>query len=269
MSADTNATISPETPPGAHGCSLQRMVSRRSYYQDAFVTLYHGDCRELVPELLDYALHSIVTDPPYGVTDHEWDEVVSPEEWMRTKCAVVTASEPYATQLINSAPMKFVFDCVWVKNYASNRWAVEMQPMRRHERVLVFGDYSWNPQKRKRSAEEMARLNQKQRETMEWANPDSVLEFDIVNCRSGERTEHPSQKPVPLMEYLIKSFTAGVICDPFTGSGSTLVAAKRIGRHAIGFERDERFCELAARRCGQELALCEAANNALSDSHEI
>jgi site-specific DNA-methyltransferase (adenine-specific) len=260
MSADTNAPIATETPPGAHGCSLQRMVSRRSYYQDSFVTLYHGDCRELVPELLDYALHSIVTDPPYGVTDHEWDEVVPPEEWMRTKCAVVTASEPYATQLINAAPLRFAFDCVWVKNCVSNAMNAAKMPMRRHERVLVFGDYEWTPQKRRRSTEEMARLNKKQRETMQWATPDTVLEYDSVNCRHGERTEHPSQKPVPLMEYLIKSFTAGVICDPFAGSGSTLVAAKRIGRHVIGFERDERFCELAARRCGQELALCEAAN---------
>jgi site-specific DNA-methyltransferase (adenine-specific) len=226
----------------------------RSYYQDALVTLYLGDCRELIP-LLDWSTHSLVTDPPYGVTDHEWDEVVPAAEWMRTKCAVVTASEPYATQLINSAPLKFGFDCVWVKNCVSNAMNAARMPMRRHERVLVFGDYEWTPQKRRRSAEEMARLNQKQRETMQWATPDTVLEYDSVNCRHGERTEHPSQKPVPLMEYLIKSFTSGIVCDPFAGSGSTLVAAKCAGRQIIGIERNEKFCELAARRCSQEMAL--------------
>jgi site-specific DNA-methyltransferase (adenine-specific) len=155
---------------------------------------------------------------------------------------------------------------VWVKNCVSNAMNATRMPMRRHERVLVFGDYEWNPQKRKRSAGEMARLNQKQRETMQWATPDTVLEYESVNCRHGERTPHPSQKPVPLMEYLIKSFTAGVICDPFAGSGSTLVAAKRTGRHVIGFELEERFCELAARRCAQEMALGEVANNGISDS---
>lgn len=261
MSADPNATIATCAPAGARGSSLQRVVSRRSYYQDAFVTLYHGDSRELIPELLDWSTHTLVTDPPYGVTDHEWDDVVPASEWMLTKCAIVTASEPYATQLINSAPLKFGFDCVWVKNCVSNAMNAARMPMRRHERVLVFGDYEWTPQKRRRSAEEMARLNQKQRETMQWATPDTVLEYDSVNCRHGERTDHPSQKPVPLMEYLIKSFTAGIVCDPFAGSGSTLVAAKCAGRYIIGIERDEKFCETAARRCAQEMALGEAANS--------
>jgi site-specific DNA-methyltransferase (adenine-specific) len=92
-----------------------------------------------------------------------------------------------------------------------------------------------------------------------------VLEYDSVNCRHGERTEHPSQKPVPLMEYLIKSFTAGIVCDPFAGSGSTLVAAKCAGRQIIGIERNEKFCELAARRCSQEMALVPP-NDKLTDA---
>ncbi len=223
------------------------------YYQDRAVTIYHGDARELVPKLLDWATHTIVTDPPYGVTDHAWDEVVPSEDWMITKCAVVTATEPYATQLINTAPLRFAFDCVWVKNCVSNAMNAARMPMRRHERVLVFGDYDWNPQKRRRTSEEMARLNAEQRKLYEWLNPDTVLEYASVNCRSGDRTEHPSQKPVPLMEYLIKSFTSGAICDPFTGSGSTLLAAKNIGRESIGIEREERYCEIAAKRLAQEV----------------
>ena len=275
MSAPTTSDCNQDATR-AHGSSLQRLVSRRSYYEDAFVTLYHGDARELVPELLDYATHTIVTDPPYGMlasaigivagdSDKPWDVRVPAAEWMKTKCAVVTASEPFATELINTAPIPFRLDCVWVKNLITGKQNANRMPLRRHERVLVFGDYEWNPQRAQRTPEEMSRLNQEQRAKYLWRYPESVLEFECVNARSSERVSHPFQKPVPLMEYLIKSFTAGIVCDPFAGSGSTLVAAKRIGRHVIGFEREEQFCELAAMRCGQELALCEAANHVIPE----
>lgn len=208
-------------------------------------TLYLGDCMDILPRL---APALTITDPPYGVTDHDWDEIVPAASWMTAVGCVATATEPYATHLIGTAPLPFRFDMVWVKNCATNAMNAKKMPMRRHERVLVFGRHEWNPQKRRRSAYELARLNREQRETMEYASPDSVLEFDAVNNRSSDRTGHPSQKPVELMRYLIDTFSSGEVCDPFMGSGSTGVAAVQAGRPFIGIEKEPRYFELACRR---------------------
>jgi site-specific DNA-methyltransferase (adenine-specific) len=215
------------------------------------VTLYQGDC-----EWVNASADLVVTDPPYGVTDHDWDVVVHPSKWMGERGAVVTATEPYATKLINDSALKFRYDCVWVKNCVSNAMNAGKMPMRRHERVLVFGDYSWNPQKRRRSAEEMARLNMEQRKRMEYASPDTVLQFASVNCRSGDRTSHPSQKPVSLMEWLVANFTlpGETVIDPFMGSGTTGIACIRTGRNFIGIEKDPEHFETARKRIEAELA---------------
>ena len=213
------------------------------------ITVIRGDCRDVLPVECD----AVVTDPPYGVTDHEWDKVIPAVEWMRAACCVATASEPFATALIGQAPLPFRFDCVWVKNCCSNAMNAKRMPLRRHERVLIFGDYAWNPKKRERTPDEMKRLNKRQRETMRFATPDTVLEFDSVNCRSGERTEHPSQKPVELMRYLVDTFTTGTVCDPFMGSGTTGLACIRTGRKFIGIEKDARFFETARKRLEAEL----------------
>jgi len=126
-------------------------------------------------------------------------------------------------------------------------------PMRRHERVLIFGDFAWHPQKRKRTINEMKRLNSAQRVKYAEIAPDSVLEFDSVNCRSGSRTMHASQKPVELMCYILQSFTDGTILDPFAGSGTTGRAAKDLQRKCTMIELEERYCEIAANRCRQEV----------------
>jgi site-specific DNA-methyltransferase (adenine-specific) len=229
----------------------------KPYYEEADITIYHGDCRELLPVIGQSDL--TMTDPPYGVTDHAWDQVVEPRHWMTSKGCVCTASEPYATQLINAAPLEFLFDCVWIKNHASNALNSKRMPMRMHERILIFGVYSYFPQKRPRSCEELARLSHDRREQMRFANPGSVLEFPCVHNQSAERTEHPSQKPIDLFSYLIKTYSSGSICDPFMGSGSTLVAAKGLGRKAIGIEREERYCEIAANRLRQSVLNFEPA----------
>ena len=211
-------------------------------------TLHHADCRDVLAGISEPFV--IISDPPYGVTDHMWDVVVPAREWMCGAGAVVTASEPYATALITEAPVRFRYDLVWVKNCVSNAMNAAKMPMRRHERVLVFGDVAYNPQKRQRTAKELSRLNSEQRKTMQWANPDSVIEIDAVNNRSGERTSHPSQKPVALLEYLIKTFTnpGDLVVDPFMGSGTTGVACGSTGRRFIGIERDADFFALATAR---------------------
>ncbi|WP_386681895.1 DNA-methyltransferase [Loktanella sp. R86503] len=210
--------------------------------------LYQGDSAAILPLL--GRVDAVVTDPPYGVTDHAWDVVVAPSNWMVAKGAIVTASEPYATQLIMSSPLQFQHDLVWVKNCASNHFNARKMPMRRHERILAFGDVAFNPIKRKRSALEISRLNATQRETMAFASFDSILEIESVNSRSSDRTTHPSQKPVALMEILTRVFTnsTDVILDPFMGSGTTGVACVNLGRSFIGIEKDADYFNIAVSR---------------------
>jgi DNA modification methylase len=221
------------------------------YYDEDGITIYHGDCREILPHI---TADVMVTDPPYGVTDHAWDKVVPAVTWMSAATTCVSfASEPFATDLIVTAPLAFRYDFVWVKNTASNTLNAARQPLRQHERVLVFGRADYYPQLVRRTEKEIARLNSVQRQRGALKYPGSVLTFPAVNCRSGDRTQHPSQKPERLMRWLVASYTATdqVVLDPFTGSGSTLVAAKNLGRRAIGIEIDERYCEVAVQRLAQ------------------
>ena len=210
-------------------------------------TLYLGDCLEILPTL--GKVDAVVTDPPYGVTEHSWDVVVPASIWMVAP-AVCFAAEPYATKLIESASEAFKYDLVWAKNTATNLENCAIRPARSHERILIFGALPYHPQKRKRSAAELLRLNAAQRETMEWANPGSVLEFDAVNNRSGERTGHPSQKPVALLQWLVETYTDAeqIVLDPFAGSGTTGVSCAKSRRRFIGIERHEPYFDIACRR---------------------
>jgi site-specific DNA-methyltransferase (adenine-specific) len=219
----------------------------KPYYEQDGITIYHGDCRGRPIDTRAV----VITDPPYGVTDHGWDVVVPAHEWMHGAACVATATEPYATHLINTAPLRFRYDLVWEKNTASNAFNAKDMPMRMHERVLIFGVPHYTPLKRQRTPVEMSRLNAGQRKRYPDAHPSSVLRFEAINNRNTLRV-HPSQKPVELMDWLVRSFTAdNLIVDPFMGSGTTLVAAYRAGRRAIGIEIEERYCEIAAKRLAQ------------------
>lgn len=206
-------------------------------------TLYLGDCSEILARA-----EIIITDPPYGVTGHSWDVVVPAAMWMNAP-SVAFATEPFANQLINSAPLPLTQDLVWKKNTCIT-YQADKGPVRNHERILIFGAPSYFPQKRNRTDLEMKRLNKKQRETYGTANPMSVLEFDAVTNQDGERTAHPSQKPVALMEWLVLSYSSQDMCvsDPFMGSGSTGVACVRLGRPFVGVEKNPEFFAIACAR---------------------
>lgn len=223
--------------------------------QDGLIRLYNGNCADLfAPDeagVYEFERAIEITDPPYGVTDHEWDTVVEASVWMFGRGCIAFAAEPYANHLLNTATLPFQHDEVWVKNCTSNHMNASRQPLRRHERVLVFGSPPYNPQMRARTAKELARLNKEQRKTMQLRNPDTVLDFESVNCRSGARTSHPSQKPIELVEYLVRTYSnpGDLIVDPFTGSGTTAIAVLRAGgRRFLGAELSVEFYDLAVAR---------------------
>lgn len=214
------------------------------YYQAEGITLYHGDMREFLPRL--DAADLVVTDPPYVVglasTSSEpkvggWPDLMNAATWYSSwlaECRRLTAPDG-AVWVFNS----------WRSFPALSRAAYEARwPI---QSLLVWDKQSIGPSWRGlRPRYELVALFAHRR----FGIADRTL-TDVYPCRwpAGRKpTGHPAEKPVALLRYLIGISDAQVVLDPFTGSGSTLVAAKQLGRQAIGIEFEQRWCELAAAR---------------------
>lgn len=207
----------------------------KPYYEDDAVTIYHGDCRDVVPAISRPDL--ILTDPPYGLgelwrggggehTKTSWR--FNPAEaraWDACPDEFVLALWRYADHLI-----------IWGGNYYS------LPPAR----CWFLWDKKQNDQWTTAQAE------------MAWTNidrPVRVFRMSQVEAHSSMHKEHPTQKPLALMSWCIEMarLAGGVVLDPYMGSGTTLRAAKDRGLKAIGIEIDERYCEIAAKRMAQEV----------------
>lgn len=216
----------------------------KPYYQDDSVTLYHGDCREITEWLQADVL---VTDPPYGVRwESKFGDNSGPRS-RRSKQADVIASDdtPQARDDVLTA---------WGERPAIvfGSWRVA-RPARLHSLLIWHKDGAFSGLLRApffTNHEEIYALGSS------WPMPNkplrSVLTTREHRSRAVRDGGHPTPKPVGLMETLIAA-TEGTIADPFAGSGSTLVAAKNLGRKAIGVELEERYCEIAAKRLAQDV----------------
>jgi site-specific DNA-methyltransferase (adenine-specific) len=216
----------------------------------------------------DGSVNLILCDPPYGTTDCEWDSVLPFDQlWAEYNrvlkpdgAAVLFAAQPFTTLLIQSNQKAFRYCWYWMKNHPTGFTYARYQPMRQVEDICVFyrkhGTY--NPQgiqaiegkvkqKKLPNRESVYKMTTMMKEyTPRFKNyPKNVLQF---NC---ERGLHPTQKPVPLLEYLVKTYTnAGdTVLDNCMGSGSTGVAVKRVGgRHFIGIEQSKTYFDIAQQR---------------------
>ena len=231
--------------------------------------LLNGDCLKLMKDLPDGSVDLILCDLPYGTTDCSWDSVLPFDQlWaeydrlLKTDgAAVLFAAQPFTTQLIQSNRSAFRYCWYWLKNQPTGFAFAKYQPMRKIEDICVFyrkhGTY--NPQglqviknprrKKKRPPQNEGVYNMDtllQEYTPRFKNyPKNVLQF------STERGLHPTQKPVPLLEYLVRTYTneGDTILDNCMGSGSTGVAAKRVGgRHFIGIEQNKVYFDIARQR---------------------
>ena len=203
------------------------MVSA-AYYQDDHVTIYHGDARDVLPML---TFDVIVTDPPYGINFAGYNH---------GKVQGDTDDEAARWLLANTSPM-VVFGVNHFPEYLPSRGAWSCWDKRTNENAdKMFG-----------SPFEMIWVSGKDRPGKIYR----IMHGGVVNADGGGvKRDHPTQKPVTLMVRIIGDWaTSGVIADPFMGSGTTLRAAKDLGRQAIGIEVDERYCEIAAKRMGQEV----------------
>ena len=237
------------------------------------IDLRQGDCLELMKDIPDGSVDAIITDPPYGTTACKWDSVIPFEPmWEQLNriikpngAIVLFGSEPFSSALRMSNIKNYKYDWVWDKNKGSNYATAKKMPLKTHEIISVFQQkINYFPQMRKgkmRNKKSYSKgggvygnlkTDNKDNYNDDYF-PTSILKFSNA---SQKGKVHPTQKPVDLLEYLIKTYTndGETVLDFTMGSGSTGVAAKNLNRNFIGIELDEEYFEIAKKRI-------EEANN--------
>jgi site-specific DNA-methyltransferase (adenine-specific) len=242
--------------------------------------IYLGDCLEKMQEIDDKSIDCIICDLPYGSTQNSWDIIIpfdklweQYERIRKDNCVIALfGSEPFSSYLRMSNIKNFRYDWVWHKSKPSGIALAKKQPMRNHEVVSIFypsNFYAIQEEREGFTEKSKARFAsgknfgsyrnhgesttglEKQEELKPISllrNPTSIKKFASIPNRLG--TLHPSQKPIDLLEYLIKTYTQenDLILDNCFGSGSTLVAAKNLNRQFIGIEKNEVYFEIARKR---------------------
>ena len=223
-----------------------------------------GDCLDIMPKFPDKSIDMILADLPYGVTRNKWDSIISLDKlWAEYKriikdngAIVLTATQKFASQLVMSEPDLFRYDYVWVKSVASGQLNANHQPLRLHEMILVFykKQPTYNPQFTQGKPYSIMRKitfkgesYNKQKDTFKintgYRYPTSVLYFPNPRIKGG----HPTQKPVELFKYLIKTYTneGDVVLDNAISSGTTAIACLETGRNFIGIDISKKYCKIA------------------------
>lgn len=234
-----------------------------------------GDCLNLMERIPDGSVDMILCDLPYGTTRNKWDSVIPFEPlWAQYKrvikrngAIVLFSAEPFTSALVMSNPRMFRYDLIWRKQQGTDFLNANRKPMRAHENIAVF--YKSLPTYNKQCADgKPYRSAPSTGKTSEnWGafkpigtenktgkrNPTTVLDF------GSEHGSHPTQKPVPLMEWLIKTYTneGETVLDNCMGSGSTGVACVNTNRRFIGMEMEPKYFDIAKQRI-------EAASKRLS-----
>jgi len=240
------------------------------------MNLMLGDCLERMKEIPDGSVDLILADPPYGTTACKWDSVIPFDAmWEQLKriikpnrATVLFGSQPFTSKLIFSNIEMFKHEIVWFKNVPTGMTQASYAPMKYHENIVVFCDGKvgvFNKQMGEREGVGKDCYNYehycgdsnhvKMRKVKKFydaklVNPSSVVLFNTVPNRTGKL--HPTQKPVALMEYLIRTYTheGETVLDFVMGSGTTGVAAKNLNRKFIGIEKDAGYFEIAKQRLG-------------------
>ena len=231
--------------------------------------VYLGDCLEIMPELPDKSIDMILCDLPYGTTACKWDTIILLEPlWEQYKrvikdngVIVLTSSQPFTTDLINSNRTWFRYTWVWDKLIASGFNYARFQPMRQHEDIVVFyktsckydseGEPYDKPIKYKpaHSASDSAHMSH----TMDKSTVLTAThqrKRSIIRLQKIRKGYHPTEKPVALFEYLIKTYTneGDLVLDNCIGSGTTAVACINLNRHYIGCELEKKYYDIALKR---------------------
>jgi DNA modification methylase len=246
------------------------------------IQLLHGDCLELMKSIPDKSINAIITDPPYGTTACKWDSVIPFDlMWLQLNriikdngAIVLFGSEPFSSALRMSNIKIYKYDWIWQKSHPTGHLNSKKQPLRQHENITVFykKQCKYNPQ--------MIKKNYLDKRTKSGAivKADIYGEFTKVNrqidvsegypksiqyfktpFKGGEAGLHPTQKPVDLVEYLIKTYTNEneTVLDFTMGSGTTGVACKNLNRNFIGIEMDNKYFSIAENRINNHVVIKE------------
>lgn len=249
------------------------------YYDRNGITIYCGECLESM-RLLEPPFDAIICDLPYGITACAWDTIIPFEPlWENYKrlvkkdgAVVLFGNQPFTSKLVMSNLEWFKYEWIWKKTLAANFMNAKLKPLQRHENILVFSkgatsngntnNMIYNPQGLKKvdepwkrpakypSEHNLVRKSHKLERVIEFSGyPDSILEFSNGN----NAVLHPTQKPLSLLENLVRTYTnpGDLILDNCIGSGTTLVAAQNEGRRAVGIEISEEYCRVAVDRLRQ------------------
>lgn len=222
-----------------------------------------GDCLERMKEIPDGSVDMVLTDPPYQITQNKWDSIIPLEPmWAELRrvvkhngAIVMTAAQPFTSILGASNIDMLRYSWVWQKNIATGHLNAKKIPMKNHEDILVF--YSKQPTYNPQGVREFNKVVRRGNNGKCYGKSGSENYQELTGYprtvqqfKSESKTVHPTQKPIALMEYLIKTYTneGETVLDFTMGSGSTGVAAKNLNRSFIGIELDPEYFDIAKQR---------------------
>jgi site-specific DNA-methyltransferase (adenine-specific) len=244
------------------------------------IKLINGDCLEKMKDIPDKSIDMILCDLPYGTTACKWDTIIPFEPlWEQYKriikdngAIVLTASQPFTSALVMSNIKMFKYSLVWQKDKSGNFALANKQPMKIHEDIVIFyfKQPTYNKQKEigNKPVNKNSIKNRSQKGFMEKIiipkeqgggnlerNPTSILKFNIIKHNQEEYNIHPTQKPVALFEYLIKTYTneGELVLDNCMGSFTTAIACLNTRRNFIGIELDEHYFKVGFERLEKHL----------------
>ena len=238
------------------------------------IKIYNEDCLIGMRSLPDNSVDCILTDPPYGITDCYFDVRIPFEPmWEQFKrvtkrnAAIVLFSQmPFGAELIMSNRKMFRYEWIWEKSLGAGFLNAKKMPLRCHENILVFYQQlpTYNPQFTQGEPYRANKLSSRSKNYGKIklggspcvTSNGNYYPRDVIQYGDYNHTPHPQQKPVDLLEYLIRTYTneGEVVLDATMGSGSTGVAAVNTGRKFIGFEKEQNFFEIAQKRIDEALA---------------
>jgi len=226
------------------------------------IQVFKGDCLEIMKDIPSGSVDAIITDPPYGTTACKWDSVIDFElMWEQLNriikpngAIVLFGSEPFSSALRMSNIKNYKYDWVWLKSKKVGHLNAKLMPMNGHEVVCIFGKkiryfpqglYKIKPTKKTHSNNGAYRESSKDTIQTVSGYPSTVLSF-----KHDKSHGHPTQKPVALIEYLIRTYTneGETVLDFTMGSGTAGVACINTNRNFIGIEMDDNYFEIAQKR---------------------
>jgi len=241
------------------------------------IELIQGDCLQEMQNIPDKSIDAIICDLPYGTTQNKWDSIISLKELWRqyervikdNGAIVLTATNPFSANLIMSNNKLYKYDLVWNKKRPTGQLNSKRQPLRQHELILIFykKQPTYNPimHENRLKRNFVGNVEKSKKKSDNWGEqydynsniqndsksyPRSIIEQTTVIGNSEEKVAHPTQKPVALFEWLVKTYTneGDIVLDNTMGSGTTAIACMNTDRNFIGIELDEHYFAIAKKR---------------------